>query len=88
MLVIEQCILPNDFHSREINTMEVIWEVNDFHSREINTMEVIWEVNDFHSREINTMEVNGEDCLALQNIFFCVQHKKETYTGLERHVGE
>ncbi len=54
MLVIEQCILPIDFHSREINTMEV----------------------------------NGEDCLALQNIFFCVQHKKETYTGLERHEGE
>ncbi len=21
----------------------------------------------------------------LQNIFFCVQHNKETYTGLERH---
>ncbi len=24
----------------------------------------------------------------LQNIFFCVQHKKETYTGLERHDGD
>ncbi len=24
----------------------------------------------------------------LQNIFICVQHKKETYTGLERHEGE
>ncbi len=24
----------------------------------------------------------------LQNIFFCVQQKKETHAGLERHEGE
>ncbi len=24
----------------------------------------------------------------MQNIFFCVQHKKETYTGLEQYEGE
>ncbi len=24
----------------------------------------------------------------LQNIFFYVQHKKETHTGLEKHEGE
>ncbi len=39
------------------------------------------------------MEVNGDQQLFwfvknFHNIFFCVQHKKETYTGLERHEGE
>ncbi len=37
---------------------------------------------DFHGMEKNTMEVNGDkSCLVtniLQNIFFCVQQKKET----------
>ncbi len=37
---------------------------------------------DFHSISFPTMEVNGDQQL------FCVQHKKETYTGLERHEGE
>ncbi len=47
--------------------------------------------NDFHSRERNTMEVNGHqlfDYSILPNIFFYVQHKKETHTGLERLEGE
>ncbi len=47
---------------------------------------------DFHSREINTMEVNGDhqlfDYSILQNIFFYVQQKRETHTGLEQHEGE
>ncbi len=45
---------------------------------------------DFHSIYLPTMEVNPAVWFfkILQNIFFCVQHKKETYTGLERHEGE
>ncbi len=38
----------------------------------------------------NTMEVNGDHQLfdsILQNILFCVQHKKEAFTGLERREG-
>ncbi len=38
---------------------------------------------DFHSISFLTMGTNN--CLVLQNIFLFVQHKKETYTGLERH---
>ncbi len=39
------------------------------------------------------MEVNGytSNCLVtniLQNIFFCVELKKETYTGLEQQESE
>ncbi len=33
------------------------------------------------------MEVNGHRHI-LQNIFFCIQQKKETHTGLERYEGE
>ncbi len=40
------------------------------------------------SRERNAMEVNGVIASIFQNIFFCVQHKKETHTGLERPEGE
>ncbi len=49
---------------------------------------------DFHSISFPTMEVNGDQQLLVWffniflNIFFCVQHKRETYTGLERRVGE
>ncbi len=32
--------------------------------------------------------VETNNCLFLQNIFFCVQHKKETHTGLEWREGE
>ncbi len=46
---------------------------------------------DFHS--IYYMDVNGDQQLFgstkfFKNILFCVQHKKETYTGLEQHDGE
>ncbi len=48
---------------------------------------------DFHSISLPNMEVNGDQQLfgsskMYQNIFFCVQHMKETYTGLEQHEGE
>ncbi len=44
---------------------------------------------DFHGISFSTMEVNGDQQLfGSSNIFFCVQHKKETHTGLERHEGE
>jgi len=38
----------------------------------------------------NTMEVNGVHQLQniLQNMFFCVQQKKEILTGLEQLEGE
>ncbi len=36
----------------------------------------------------DTMEVNCLITNILQNIFFCVQQKKETHTGLKRHKGE
>ncbi len=44
---------------------------------------------DFHSRErISYGSQWGPSTSILQNIFFCVHHKKETYTGLEWHEGE
>ncbi len=48
---------------------------------------------DLQSISFPTMEVSGDQQLffsskILQNIFFYVQHKKETYTGLEGHEGE
>ncbi len=47
---------------------------------------------DFHSIYFSTMEVNWERQLfgssKFFQIFFCVQHMKETYTGLEQHKGE
>ncbi len=48
---------------------------------------------DFHSISFPTMEVNRDwgpkkIGLVFQKIFFCVQYKKETYIGLERHEGE
>jgi len=37
----------------------------------------------------NTMEVNGAKVpIVLQNIFLCVQQKKETHTGLQQLEGE
>ncbi len=42
---------------------------------------------DFHSISFSRKSM-GNNCLVLQNISFCVQHKKEMYTGLERHEGE
>jgi len=37
----------------------------------------------------NTMEVNGAKVpMVLQNIFHCVQQKKETHTGLQQLEGE
>jgi len=37
----------------------------------------------------NTMEVNGAKVpIVLQNIFLCVQQKKETHTGLQKLEGE
>jgi len=37
----------------------------------------------------NTMEVNGAKVpMVLQNIFLCVQQKKETHTGLQQLEGE
>jgi len=42
---------------------------------------------DFHSK--NTMEINGAKVpIVLQNIFLCVQQKKETHTGLQQLEGE
>ncbi len=42
--------------------------------------------------ERNTMNVNEHDqlfdYLHLQNVYFCVQNKKETHTGLEQHEDE
>jgi len=47
---------------------------------------------DFHSRKKilwqSTATVSCLDTNILQNIFFCVQQKKETHTGLEQHEGE
>ncbi len=44
---------------------------------------------DVHSKERNAMEVNETiNCLItsiLQNIFFFVQHKRETHTFLEQY---
>ncbi len=34
-------------------------------------------------KEILWKSMGTKNCLVLQNILFCVQHKKETYTGLE-----
>ncbi len=43
----------------------------------------------FHSIFSHTVEVNGVWFFKIvQNILFCVQHKKEMYTGLDRHEGE
>ncbi len=45
---------------------------------------------DFHDMGENTMEINS-NCLVtniLQNIFSCVQQKKQIHTGLEQHEGE
>ncbi len=40
---------------------------------------------DFHSMDKKTGEVNGyRQLLLIQNIFFCVQQKKQTHTGLEQ----
>jgi len=45
---------------------------------------------DFHSNKKNTMEVNGYNrpsylvTKILHSIFFCVQQKKDIYTGLEQ----
>jgi len=37
----------------------------------------------------NTIEVNGVKVpIVLQNIFLCVQQKKETHTGLQQLEGE
>ncbi len=41
---------------------------------------------DFHSISFPTMEFNGDQQLSLK--LWSVQHKKETYTGLEWHEGE
>ncbi len=35
-----------------------------------------------------TMEISGYQLHILQNIFFCVQQKKETLTYLDWHEGE
>ncbi len=44
---------------------------------------------DFHSISFPTMEVNGDQQLfGSSKYIFCVQHKNETYTGLEQHEGE
>jgi len=50
---------------------------------------------DFHSiffNFVSTMEVNGaKNCLVpivFQNIFLCVQQKKETHTGFQQLEGE
>ncbi len=32
--------------------------------------------------------MRANNCFVLQNNYFCVQHKKETYTGLEQYEGE
>ncbi len=47
----------------------------------------------FHSISFSTIEVNGDQQLFGSSEFFKmssfgVQHKKESYTGLERHEGE
>jgi len=47
---------------------------------------------DFHCRKNSTMEFNAYTVNSLitnilQNIFFCVQQKKETHTGLEQAAG-
>ncbi len=45
-----------------------------------------------HWLKTKTMEVSGYrhlfDYIILQNIFFCVQQKKETHAGLEQVDGE
>jgi len=48
---------------------------------------------DFHSmgKKIQCNSKGPINCLVsefLQNIFFCVQPKKEIHTGLEQHKGE
>jgi len=44
---------------------------------------------DFHRRRKNTIEVNDDKApVVLQNIFLCVQQKKETHTGLQQLEGE
>ncbi len=48
---------------------------------------------DLHSTEKQKLckSMAISNCLVtniLQNIFFCVQQKKETHTGLARHEGE
>jgi len=44
---------------------------------------------DFHTKKKNTMEVNGAKVpIVLQNIFLCVQQKKETHKGLQQLEGE
>ncbi len=45
-----------------------------------------------HKIQKNTVEINGnQNCLVLntlENIFFCVQEKKQMHTGLEQHESE
>ncbi len=47
---------------------------------------------DFHSIYFSAMEGNWDRQLFVSSkflqIFFCVQHMKEIYTGLEQHKGE
>ncbi len=47
---------------------------------------------DFHRNSFTTGSQWGPTTVwffkILQNIFICVQHKKEAYTGLEQHEGE
>jgi len=49
-------------------------------------------VIDFKRRKKKSMEINGycqSGCTNIfQNIFFCVQKKIETHTGLEQHEVE
>ncbi len=87
-----QAVFPIDFHSIYFPTVEVIDFPNDFHSIYFPTVEVIDFPNDFHSIYFPTVEVNGTiNCSITSiflNIFFYVEHKKETHTVLERHEGE
>jgi len=53
-----------------------------------NPLEQLFGTIDFHSRKKNTMEVNcGKVPIILQNIFLCIQQKKET-AGLQQLEGE
>ncbi len=43
---------------------------------------------ELHSIYFPTKSMGTNNYLVIQNIFVCVQHKRETHTGLERLEGE
>ncbi len=60
--------------SKNFEVPKSCWSPIDFH----NKKEILWK-----SMGTNNCSITN----ILQNIFFCVQHKKENHTGLERHEG-